>query len=398
MTDPSTEPGFARRHLGPGPADLAPMLEAVGVGSLDQLIDETIPDAIRLRTPLNLPAPESEDRYLRRLRALASRNRVLTSCIGLGYYDCITPSVILRNVMENPGWYTPYTPYQAEIAQGRLEALLNFQTMVQDLTGMEAANASLLDEATAAAEAMTMLHRIQNRRARARERRVFLASAGCFPQTLEVLGTRAEPLGIDLRDRGSAGDAFTPGGLRPPAAEPGRRGRACTTSHPSSRPPMTQDILVAVATDLLALTLVRPPGEMGADVALGSAQRFGVPMGYGGPHAAFFAARRAVRARDAGAHHRGVGGQRRAARLPHGPADARAAHPAGEGQVQHLHRPGPARQHGRVLRGVPRPRRPARDRRPRCTGWPANSRRPRRAWGTARRIPALLRHPVPGHR
>ena len=172
------------------------MLRAIGVASLDTLIDEALPASIRRAAPLDLPPAESEFQYLTRLRGIAARNRVYRSFIGLGYYDCITPSVILRNVLENPGWYTPYTPYQAEIAQGRLEALLNFQTTVSDLTGMDVANASLLDEATAAAEAMTMLHRVHAKRAAAN---VFVAASTCFPQTLELLTARAEPLGLELR-------------------------------------------------------------------------------------------------------------------------------------------------------------------------------------------------------
>src|SRR5215470_5686278 len=187
--------GFAARHIGPDHAERQAMLAVVGAASLDELMDDAIPPQIRLTEPLALPHGESEYRYLRDLRALASQNRVFKSYIGLGYYGCLTPSVIQRNVLENPGWYTPYTPYQAEIAQGRLEGLLNFQTMVADLTGMEVATASLLDEATAAAEAMTMLYRIQAKRIEAAggEARFFV-SESCFPQTLDVLESRAEPL------------------------------------------------------------------------------------------------------------------------------------------------------------------------------------------------------------
>src|SRR5262245_39035254 len=190
---------FQSRHIGPSPEDAAEMLTVVAAPSMDVLIDEAIPARIRTREPLNLPAGQSEYEYLSGLRAVASANRVFKSYIGLGYANCITPSVILRNVLENPGWYTPYTPYQAEIAQGRLEGLLNFQTMVRDLTGMEIATASLLDEATAAAEAMTLLHRVQSRRI---ENMVgqpqFFVSDACFPQTIDVIKGRAEPLGIEL--------------------------------------------------------------------------------------------------------------------------------------------------------------------------------------------------------
>src|SRR6478736_2423115 len=190
---------FQSRHIGPDAEETAAMLKAVGAPSLDALIDEAIPSRIRLKQPLNLPEGQSEHHFLKELHAVAGRNQIARSFIGYGYYDTITPSVILRNVLENPGWYTPYTPYQAEIAQGRLEALLNFQTMVSDLTGMQVATASLLDEATAAAEAMTLLHRVQGRRIEsAGGRPQFLVSDSCFPQTIDVIRGRAEPLGIEL--------------------------------------------------------------------------------------------------------------------------------------------------------------------------------------------------------
>ena len=190
---------FQSRHIGPDETERDEMLKIVGASSLDALIDEAIPARIRLKQPLNVPEGKSEYQFLRDLRNLAARNQVFRSYIGFGYYDCITPSVILRNVLENPGWYTPYTPYQAEIAQGRLESLLNFQTMVRDLTGMQVANASLLDEATAAAEAMTMLHRVQSKRIDAVVGPAqFFVAASVYPQTLDVLRSRAEPLGIEL--------------------------------------------------------------------------------------------------------------------------------------------------------------------------------------------------------
>src|SRR5436190_2361182 len=191
---------FESRHIGPDADERDAMLKAIGAASLDALIDEAIPARIRLPKPLNLSDGESEYQFLRELRQTASRNQIWRSYIGLGYAGCITPSVILRNVLENPGWYTPYTPYQAEIAQGRLESLLNFQTMVRDLTGMEVANASLLDEATAAAEAMTMLHRVQARRIESQSAGAaqFFVADSCYPQTLDVLKARAEPLGIEL--------------------------------------------------------------------------------------------------------------------------------------------------------------------------------------------------------
>ena len=283
---------FQSRHIGPDEAERDAMLNLIGAPSIDALVDEAIPERIRLGKPLNLPVGQGEHQFLRDLRAIASRNRIFRSFIGLGYYDCITPSVIRRNVLENPGWYTPYTPYQAEIAQGRLEALLNFQTMVRDLTGMEVANASLLDEATAAAEAMTMLYRVQSKRVGAGAGRPrFLVGDSCYPQTLEVLKARAEPLDIEIVMMPSLGpndarfDDRVFGTLVQTPDEAGRvhdlRGFIACAKHAG--------VLVAVGTDLLSLVLLAPPGELGADVVYGNSQRFGVPLGYGGPHAAFFA-------------------------------------------------------------------------------------------------------------
>ena len=265
------------------------MLRTIGVPSLDALIDQTIPSGIRFSKPLSLPPAETEAAYLRRLRGVAGRNRVMRSCIGMGYYDTHTPAVILRNVFENPGWYTPYTPYQAEIAQGRLESLLNFQTVVRDLTGMDIASASLLDEGTAAAEAMSMFHRINTKKAPAGQESVFLVSARTFPQTIDVLKGRAEPLGIRLE----IGD---------PATLPVEKAFGLLLQYPDDHGEVRDlaaiverahaaGVLVAVASDLMALTLLTPPGEMGADAVVGNSQRFGVPLGYGGPHAAFFATR-----------------------------------------------------------------------------------------------------------
>jgi glycine cleavage system P protein (glycine dehydrogenase) len=265
------------------------MLRAIGVPSLDALIDQTIPSGIRSSTALNLPPAESEMAYLRRLGSVAAKNRVTRSYIGMGYYDTHTPAVILRNVFENPGWYTPYTPYQAEIAQGRLESLLNFQTVVRDLTGMEIASASLLDEGTAAAEAMAMFHRINTKKAPAGQESVFLVSARTFPQTLDVLKGRALPLGIRIE----IGD---------PDTLPMEKAFGLLLQYPDDHGEVRDlkpiidrahaaGVLVAIASDLMALTLLVPPGEMGADAVVGNSQRFGVPLGYGGPHAAFFATR-----------------------------------------------------------------------------------------------------------
>jgi glycine dehydrogenase len=270
------------------------MLRAIGVLSLDALIDQTIPPGIRASAPLDLPEGDGEYEYLRRLRGFADRNVVARSYIGMGYYDCVTPSVILRNVFENPSWYTPYTPYQAEIAQGRLESLLNFQTVVKDLTGADIATASLLDEGTAAAEAMTMFHRLQTKKAKPGQGSVFLVSERCFPQTLEVLRGRAEPLGIRL-DVGRV-ESFTDEQLSQAFGlllqYPDDHG-AVVDPRAAIERAHAAGVLVAVATDLLALTLLTPPGEMGADAVVGNSQRFGVPLGYGGPHAAFLATREA---------------------------------------------------------------------------------------------------------
>ena len=272
-----------RRHIGPSPAEMAAMLQAIGVPSLDALIDETVPASIRQSTPLSW-APLSEHGLLTRMREVAGRNKVMTSLIGQGYYGTVTPPAIQRNILENPAWYTAYTPYQPEIAQGRLEALLNYQTMVCDLTGLPVANASLLDEATAAAEAMTMAERVAKSKAKA-----FFVDEDCHPQTIAVVQTRAEALGIAVL----VGPVQ---GLDPNAVfgalfqYPGTYGAVHDFSDQITALHEAKAIAV-VATDLLALCLLKEPGAMGADIAVGSSQRFGVPMGYGGPHAAFFACR-----------------------------------------------------------------------------------------------------------
>ena len=278
---------FARRHLGPTPFDIAHMVEVLDVDSLDDLITETVPANIRLKEPLKLDAPRSESQVLADLHTLAQRNRLYRSFIGMGYYGTLTPGVIQRNILENPGWYTQYTPYQAEIAQGRLEALLNFQTMIIDLTGMDIANASMLDEGTAAAEAMTLAKRAQKR---GQSGNVCFVSDKCHPQTIDVMRTRAEPLGLqvvvgDHRTYEFGSETFA-ALVQYPDTEGTVEdfGDFCDAAHAAGA-------LVIVATDLLALTLLKPPGEFGADVAVGNSQRFGVPMGFGGPHAAFMATR-----------------------------------------------------------------------------------------------------------
>jgi glycine dehydrogenase len=288
MTD-DIQGSFQTRHIGPDSSARDAMLRAIGVPSLDTLIEQTIPSGIRSTRPLDLPEADSEHGYLRRLGDIAARNVVTRSYIGMGYYDCVTPSVILRNVFENPGWYTPYTPYQAEIAQGRLESLLNFQTVVKDLTGMDIATASLLDEGTAAAEAMTMFHRLQTKKAAPGQPSVFVVSDRCFPQTIDVLRGRAEPLDIQL-EIGDAATAPLDRAFGLLLQYPDDRGEV-TDLRPVIEKAHAAGVLVAVASDLMALTLLTPPGEMGADAVVGNSQRFGVPLGYGGPHAAFFATR-----------------------------------------------------------------------------------------------------------
>jgi glycine dehydrogenase len=289
LVEPSDS--FARRHLGDDPADTAAMLAALGYPTVDALIDRAVPAQIR-REPMNLPAAVGESAALAELRAIAADNRVLRTVIGLGYYDTFTPGVIQRTILENPGWYTAYTPYQAEIAQGRLEALLNFQTAVCDLTGLEIANASMLDEGTAAAEAMMMCHRLKEGAAAAHRR--FFVSDACHPQTIDIVRTRAAPLGIavevgDHRTFRPAADCF---GLL--VQYPNTWGTVDDFSALFAEAHAVGAFCI-VATDLLALTLLRAPGEFGADVAVGSAQRFGVPLGFGGPHAGFLATRDAFK-------------------------------------------------------------------------------------------------------
>ncbi len=281
---------FMHRHNGPNEKQEREMLSAIGASSVDELIDETIPKGIRLEDQMDLEEPMSEYRFLEGFRALADKNEIYESFIGMGYHDTITPNVILRNVLENPGWYTAYTPYQAEIAQGRLEALINFQTMVSDLTGRELANASLLDEGTAAAEAMSMLYSMR-RGAKRKNANTFFVSELCHPQTIDVIKGRAEPLDIEVvvgdhNELDVTDDALFGILLQYPATDG-------TVEDYSDLIAACEDnnVQSVVAADLLSLTLLTPPGEMGADVVVGSTQRFGVPMGYGGPHAAYFATR-----------------------------------------------------------------------------------------------------------
>ncbi len=275
---------FVRRHIGPNAAETAAMLKLLDFDSLNALTAAAVPKQIRLDQPLRLPTAQSESNALRELRGLATQNQVFRSFIGMGYYDCITPPVIQRNVLENPGWYTQYTPYQAEISQGRLEALLNFQTMVMELTALDIANASMLDEATAAAEAMTMSHRLQD------GKNSFFVSAACHPQTIEVVRSRAQALKIEVVIGNYETFEFGEQVFGALVQYPDTFGAIHDYSGFTAKA-HAAGAMVTVATDLLALTLIKPPGEFGADIAVGSAQRFGVPLGYGGPHAAFCATR-----------------------------------------------------------------------------------------------------------
>jgi glycine dehydrogenase len=281
---------FADRHIGPGSRDLPQMLKVLGVNSLDELIDKTVPSSIRLRELPEISAPLSEQEFFNTIREIGRKNRLFKTYIGMGYYNTVLPAVIQRNILENPAWYTSYTPYQAEISQGRLEALLNYQTVITELTGMEISNASLLDEATSAAEAMIMMLNLRSREAVKRGACVFLADEQLFPQTIEVLKTRALPLGIEIRVS------------EPSVFEFSEKVFGCLLQYPDAvgaakdyrklvEQAHQKECFVGVATDLLSLVLLTPPGEWGADIVVGSAQRFGIPIGYGGPHAGFFASR-----------------------------------------------------------------------------------------------------------
>jgi len=275
---------FARRHIGPNEDESAEMLRAIGFENLDALIDATVPKNIRLDRELNLPTAKSENDALAELRATSKKNKIAKSFLGAGYSDSITPPVIQRNILENPGWYTAYTPYQAELAQGRLEALLNFQTMIVDLTKLDIANASMLDEATAAAEAMTLCH------AAVPDRKTFLIAENCHPETIEVVRTRAKPLGIEVKIDNHARFKFDDSIFGTLVQYPATDGAIYDYTELAKKA-HDAGALVVVAADILALTLLKPPGEFGADVAVGNTQRFRVPLGFGGPHAAYFATR-----------------------------------------------------------------------------------------------------------
>ena len=288
---------FAQRHIGPNAQETTEMLEAIGISSIEELIAKTIPAAIRANEPLKTGGPVSEFQYLTELKKTAALNKVFKTYIGQGYYNTIVPSVILRTVFENPGWYTQYTPYQAEIAQGRLESLLNYQTMVADLTGLPIANASLLDEGTAAAEGMAMLFNHKNKNTDHITSPKFFVDENVFAQTKDILITRATPINVELvfgdYKNAKIDESYFGAIVQYPntngAVEDYRK--FIDAAH-------TANALVIMATDLLALTLLTPPGELGADVAIGSAQRLGVPMGFGGPHAAFFATKMNLKERS----------------------------------------------------------------------------------------------------
>jgi glycine dehydrogenase len=285
--NPEYSEKFELRHIGPNETSTAEMLKTIGVSSVEELINQTVPSKIRLKNPLNLPKAVSENVFLAEFKKLAQKNKIFKSYIGTGYYDTIVPGVILRNILENPAWYTAYTPYQAEIAQGRLEALINYQTMVLDLTGMEIANASLLDEATAAAEALTML--LASKHASRKTANTFFVSELCNPQTIELLKTRATPLEIEILVGDHTQIDLAQANLFGAMVQyPATDGSVIDYTSFIAKA-HENNLLVGVAADLLSLTLLKSPGEMGADVVIGTSQRLGVPMGYGGPHAAYFA-------------------------------------------------------------------------------------------------------------
>ncbi len=282
------EKTFINRHIGPTEKELDHMLATIGVSTLDELIDQTIPPSIRLKDRMKLPAGQNEMQYTRHIKDIASKNKLFRSYIGMGYYGTITPGVIQRNILENPGWYTSYTPYQAEISQGRLEALLNFQTVITEMTGMEIANASLLDEATAAAEAMSMMYEVRSREAKKRNANQLFISESLFEQTKSVIKTRAEPLGIEVIEGNHSSFTFTDQVFGAIVQYTDAEGTIHNYESFVEKA-HAHDTMVGVAADIMSLALLKPPGEWNADIVFGSTQRFGIPMGFGGPHAAYFA-------------------------------------------------------------------------------------------------------------
>ncbi len=342
---------FIERHIGPGcgttPGDAE---QTVGAGSLNALIGQIVPKDIQLATPPQVGEATTEFAALAELKAIAAQNQRYKSYIGMGYTTVQTPPVILRNMLENPGWYTAYTPYQPEVSQGRLEALLNFQTVTLDLTGLDLASASLLDEATAAAEAMAMAKRVS----KLKDANRFFVADDVHPQTLDVVRTRAETFGFDVIVDDADKVLEQDGVFGVLLQQVGTTGEVHDYSALIAEL-KSRKMVASVAADFMALVLLTAPGKQGADVVFGTAQRFGVPMGYGGPHAAFFACRRRVQALHAGPHHRRLQRCRRQHRAAHGDADPRAAYPPREGQLQHLYLAGAAGQHRQPVRRVPRP-------------------------------------------
>jgi glycine dehydrogenase len=285
--NPTYSEKFESRHNAPDAKQIAEMLKVVKAKSVDELIDQTVPSNIRLKKPLNLPAAQSEYEFLNNFKKTVSKNKIYKSYIGTGYYNCITPTVILRNILENPGWYTAYTPYQAEIAQGRMEALINYQTMIIDLTGMEIANASLLDEATAAAEALHLLH--ASKKSSKKNSHKFFVDENTFPQVIDLLKTRSAPIGVELVVGDVSKLDITDANLFAVYIQNPNNNGEIKDYSAFIESAHEKDVYVVMGTDLMSLVLMKSPGEMGADVVVGSSQRFGVPMGFGGPHAAFFA-------------------------------------------------------------------------------------------------------------
>ncbi len=344
--------GFAKRHNN-SKEDVQQMLSALGLKTMDELIDQTVPASIRNNRELKVGEAWSESEALAKMKKMAQKNEIFQNHIGMGYYGTITPNVILRNVLENPGWYTQYTPYQAEIAQGRLESLLNFQTMVSDLTGLPVANASLLDEATASAEAMSMCFSIGRRK-----KTSFFVSELVHPQTLALVRTRAEGLGVKVvvGDHStldmSSGD-FCGVLVQYPATD-----GSLDNYETFVKDAHASGAKVVMATDLLALTSLKPPGEIGADFAVGNSQRFGVPMGYGGPHAAFFVTREEYKRQIPGAYYRCNPRCPRRTSSSYGHANPRATYSPRQGNVQHLHSAGSSCKYGSHVRCVSRPGRP----------------------------------------
>ena len=327
---------FENRHIGPDKKGIEKMLSTIKVATLEQLISETVPSDILLKKELNLDPAMSEYEYLAHIKKLSEKNSVFKSYIGMGYHEAIVPSVIQRNILENPGWYTAYTPYQAEIAQGRLEALLNFQTMICDLTGMELANASLLDEATAAAEAMALLFDVRERAKKKAGANKFFVSEEILPQTLSLLQTRSTPIGIELvignHENFDYSDEFFGAMLQ----YPGKFGQIFDYESFVAKA-HENNIKVAVAADILSLVKLRAPGDFGASVVVGTSQRFGIPLGYGGPHAAFFATKTAYKRSIPGTYYWGNKRQKWRSCLAHGFTNKRTTYQKRKSNFQYLY-------------------------------------------------------------